>query len=356
MSNILSAAEYELLPLFAEALSQLPGFVVDHHAIENGEPSHDARVELSVAGKPLVLWIKCKREVFPAQARGILWQFRHHIAAASPVTPFVLAQTVTAGARDLLKAEGLGFYDSTGTLFLNAESTYIYIDKGLPPSRLTGERKLFAQRRAQAVHSLLREPSRWFGVTELALAAQISPATASEVLTLLDRLEWTEARGQGPAKQRRVSKPGELLDAWAADFTAAKRSPLQRYFVPKLGTHNQDLALALAFDQSGAQYAISHESAAQRLAPLLTHVGKTRMRAVAGAQLDQALKTLGAQRVEAGWNLGLWEAKESDLQHRERIDSAWHASPLHVYLDLLQSAEGRTKELAEHLRQQRIGF
>lgn len=341
-----------------EALAQVPGFVVESHAIENRDPDYDARVELSVAGRPVVLLIECKREVFPAQARQILWQFRSHLqdGGTSSITPFVLAHAVTAGARELLKAEGLGFYDSTGTLFLPAHGAFVYIDKGLPASRSTGERKLFAQRRSQAVHALLREHTRWFGVNELAQAAEIAPATASEVLSTLDRLEWVQARGQGPSKERQVCEPGKLLDAWAAAFVVAKRSPLQRYFVPKLGTHNQDLAIAETFESSNVQYAISHESAAQRLAPLLTHVGKVRMRVVGGAQLLEAVRKLNAQRVESGWNLGLWEGPEADLQFRDRIESAWHASPIHVYLDLLQSSEGRSKELAEHLRKQRIGF
>jgi len=37
------------------------------------------------------------------------------------------------------------------------------------------------------------------------------------------------------------------------------------------------------------------------------------------------------------------------------VDGLWLASPIHTYLDLVR-AEGRAKELAEHLRRERIGF
>ncbi|MEX3960053.1 hypothetical protein [Trinickia sp. EG282A] len=40
---------------------------------------------------------------------------------------------------------------------------------------------------------------------------------------------------------------------------------------------------------------------------------------------------------------------------RQQDDGVWLASPVQVYLDLLR-AEGRAKEMAEHLRKERIGF
>jgi len=40
---------------------------------------------------------------------------------------------------------------------------------------------------------------------------------------------------------------------------------------------------------------------------------------------------------------------------RERISDAWLASPVQVYLDLLRG-EGRAKEMAEHLRKERLGL
>jgi hypothetical protein len=44
-----------------------------------------------------------------------------------------------------------------------------------------------------------------------------------------------------------------------------------------------------------------------------------------------------------------------DLLSRQRVDGVWLASPIQTYLDLVR-AEGRAKELAEHLRRTRIGF
>jgi hypothetical protein len=54
--------------------------------------------------------------------------------------------------------------------------------------------------------------------------------------------------------------------------------------------------------------------------------------------------------------LGIIEAKsQGDFLFRERERNVWLASPILAYLDLLQS-DGRAKEMAEHLRLERIKF
>jgi len=60
--------------------------------------------------------------------------------------------------------------------------------------------------------------------------------------------------------------------------------------------------------------------------------------------------------VSEGANLAVIEAKSAgDLLFRERVGGVWLASPIQVYLDLLRG-EGRAKEMAEHLRRERVGF
>ena len=44
-----------------------------------------------------------------------------------------------------------------------------------------------------------------------------------------------------------------------------------------------------------------------------------------------------------------------ELLFRELVDGIWLASPVQVYLDLMRG-EGRAREMAKHLRQEKIGF
>jgi len=65
---------------------------------------------------------------------------------------------------------------------------------------------------------------------------------------------------------------------------------------------------------------------------------------------------LGARPVSEGTNLAVIEAKSpGELLFREQVNGVWLASPIQVYLDLVGS-DGRGKEMAEHLRRERIGF
>jgi hypothetical protein len=103
-------------------------------------------------------------------------------------------------------------------------------------------------------------------------------------------------------------------------------------------------------------YAVTHEAAAQRYAPFLSNVSQVRIRLPAGSATEAALGELGVRPVSEGANLVVIDAKSpGDLLFRQRVDGVWLASPIQTYLDLVR-AEGRAKELAEHLRKERIGF
>ena len=74
------------------------------------------------------------------------------------------------------------------------------------------------------------------------------------------------------------------------------------------------------------------------------------------ANADAAIGDLGARFVNEGANLAIIEAKSpGELLFREKVGGLWLASPIQIYLDLLLG-EGRSKEMAEHFRKERIGF
>ena len=130
---------------------------------------------------------------------------------------------------------------------------------------------------------------------------------------------------------------------------------MRRYYVPGLKADALIDRAAETLEARQANYAISHEAAAQRYAPYLSSVGQVRCRVLMAPEVNDALADLGARVVNEGANFAVIEVKSpGDLLFRERIGDAWLASPIHVYLDLLKS-EGRAKEMAEHLRKERIG-
>nr|WP_297388712.1 hypothetical protein [uncultured Roseateles sp.] len=358
-----SLAEQQLIARFVDALRELPEVEADLGAWEPStiERAHDAQVDLHVAGKSFILLIEAKKAVFPRDVRQVIWQFREanlRRPADQGVQPLSLlvAESLSPGAKELLRSERVGYYDSGGSLFLPAPGAYFYIDRPPPKSLTKSVRALFTGRRAQVLHALLAQHQNWFGVTELAQQAMVSPATASQALTELERFDWLVVRGQGPSKERHLREPGTLLDAWAKQLATIRPTPLRRYYVPGAKADALMAQLGQVLDAREVQYAVSHEAAAQRHAPFLSNVSQVRARVLIGANADAAIGDLGARVVSEGANLAIIDAKSpGELLFREQVGGLWLASPIQIYLDLLRG-EGRSKEMAEHFRKERIGF
>jgi len=359
-----SVAEQQLITQFLGALRALPDVraKLDPQPPETGAGrSFDAHVDLSVAGKSFMLQIEAKKKaVYPRDVSHLLWRLlADKYSGAKPdeaPLSLLVAESISPGAKELLREQRVGYYDSGGSLYLPAPGAYLYIDKPPPKTLAKSIRALYSGRRAQVLHALLVRHDDWFGVNDLAQLAMVSPATASQVLSELERFDWAVSRGQGPSKQRHLSEPGALLDVWAQQLALARPLSLQRYYIPDTKADMLLARVSKAFDASAAAYAISHEAAAQRFAPFLSSVSQVRVRLMIDARAEAAIAELDARVVSEGANLAIIEARSpGELLFRERIGDAWLASPVQVYLDLLRG-EGRAKEMAEHLRKERLGF
>ena len=125
------------------------------------EPGHDAEVALHVAGKSIHVLVELKKAVYPRDVRQVLWQVRelaHKRQAGQKddeALAVLVAESISPGAKELLRAERVGYYDSGGSLYLPAPGAYFYIDKPPPKSLARSMRSLFTGRRAQVLQGLL---------------------------------------------------------------------------------------------------------------------------------------------------------------------------------------------------------
>ncbi len=357
--------ERQLLNQLLEALRELPGAHAELDLpVQSVGPDrrHDARVDLSVGGKAVTLLVEAKKVLYPRDVRQALWQLRESAggwpqsADGRQTAPLLAAQSISPGAKELLADKRVGYYDSGGSLFIPADIIYVHVDKPPPKALAKSIRSVFSGRRAQVLHALLMRHGQWIGGKEIAEEAQVSPATASQVLTELERFDWVVSQGRGPGKRRQLREPGALLDAWAKQLSEMRPPAMRRYFVPSLRGEGLLRKVAEVCAANEAEYAITHEAAGQRYAPFLSTVSQVRCRLIAGAAEDGALGALDARLVDQGANLAIIEIKSpGELLFRESVDGIWLASPVQVYLDLMRS-EGRAGEMAGHLRQQKIGF
>jgi hypothetical protein len=352
--------EKDLIGHFLSALQEVPDTTANIASTEvsssNGRA--DALIDAQIGGESVLLLVEAKRSAFPRDVREAVWQLRnylaHHSSAARQIVPMVIAESISPGARSLLRQEHIGYYDTGGSLYVPARGAYLFVDKPIPKRHARSLSALFAGRRAQVLQAMWEDRQGWFGVHAIARRASVSPATASETLIALERREWVISKGSGPAKERRLADPRGLLDAWTAYQTAARPVPLRHYYVP--GPKIDELVhhLDRSSEEHGATYAITGAVAAQAYAPYLSNISQLHCRLSAGAAAEAVLESLEARPVREGWNLGVIESKSAgEFAFRERINDAWFASPLQTYLDLLQGA-GRSKEMAEHLRNERL--
>lgn len=360
-----SPTERALIAHFVDALRELPGIKADlNHrqpVSKHRDRRYDAQVDLHLAGNTFVLLIEARKAVFPRDARQVIWQLRdasleRAADQGQAALSLLVAESISPGAKELLRHERVGYYDSGGSLYLPAPGAYLYIEKPPPKAHAKSVRALFSEKRAQVLHTLLAQHRNWFGVTDLAQQAMVSPATASQVLTELERFDWLEARGQGPTKERHLREPAALLDAWAKQLAVSQLPTLRRYYVPGTKADDLEAQISQVFDAHEVQYAVTYEGAAQRYAPFLSNVLQVRARVLIGANTDAAIADLNARAVSEGANLIIIEAKSpGELLFRGRAGQLWLANDIQIYLDLLRG-EGRAKEMAEHFRKERIGF
>jgi hypothetical protein len=324
--------------------------------------ANDVELEVNVSGTAVAVVVELKKTAFPREVRQLLGKLGERGASIGrgarrgATVHLLAAESIAPGAKQLLRDEGIGYFDSGGSLFLPAKGAYLLLEKPAPKSQARVVRSLFTGRRAQVLQVLLHRPREWVNGKVLAEQAMVSAATVSGTLAALERFDWVVARGKGPAKERNLAEPGALLDAWVAQVAAEPPPLVSRYFVPAASSDQLLERLAQACQASQAGYAVTAEAAAQRYAPWLSSVSQVRCWLLAGAPANAALGALGARPVDEGANLVVHEAKSSgDLLLRERVGGAWLASPVQVYLDLLRG-EGRSREAAAHLRKERIGF
>ncbi|OWT81150.1 hypothetical protein CEY04_05725 [Achromobacter sp. HZ28] len=349
-----------LLRQFLDEIEQLPDAharVVRTKGASSGYDHADAVVDLTIAGKSVRLLVEARKDAYPRDIRQGLWRYSGATDGGAPsVQRLFLAESISSGAKDLLRHERVAYCDSGGSLFLPISGAYIYIDKPLPKVLEKAIGSVFSGRRAQVLHALLTTHQEWFGVVDMANRAQVAPSTVSDVLAELDRFDWLESRGKGPGKERFLREPGALLDEWERQVSTSRAATLHRYYVPGLDAGALIDRLAEVLNVHQASYAVTAEAAAQHYAPFLSVLSQVRARLFPGADVDAALMELDARNVHEGANLVVIETKSTgELLFRQQAGGVWLASPIQVYLDLSRG-EGRAKEMAEHLRRERIGF
>jgi hypothetical protein len=359
--------EHRTPEMLLEGLAAAVGEVTGAPARVSREPTlkeasyrPDAVVDLEHEGHPYRLVVEAKRPLFPRDAREAIWRLRnaltHTVEGGPTVVPILMADSISPGARELLREERVGYFDASGSLFIPARGLYVRIDRPVSRKQARALNNIFAGRRAQVLHAVWVFAGDWFGVHQVAGRAGVSPATASETLIAIERREWVEVRGAGPSKERRLVNPRALLDAWTNHQTSVKPKAIRHFYVRSTSPPDLQRRIDHACEAHDLPYEFTGVTAGQLHAPYLSNISQVFCRIPTRGSMNAVLSSIDARPVKNGWNLGVHEvASDEELRFREQLDGLWVADPLQTYLDLLQ-AGGRAKELAQHLRAEKLEF
>lgn len=333
-------------PEALRALREVPGVDIEPR-LERGGRHVDA--VLRFAGSQVDVAVEFKSRVNAATA----WQVIRD-AVEQPDRPVLLvAEETTAGAREILLAHHVAIIDGLGNahielpgLLLHLQGTKRRPRRGVP-TRLSGKAGVVAQ-------ALLLEPERSWRVTDLAGKARVSPGLAHRVLARLDLEQLTDSEGAGPKRVRRLSSPTALLNLWAEEDRPSPRR--HACFVLARSPRELMIKLSGGFAERQVDYAVTGAGAASLIAPLVTSVPVVDVWISSTADPNEALRAVGGEAVDEGYNVLLLQAKhDTTLAFREQIDSIWVANKLRTYADLLSDPR-RGVEQAKHLRSEVIGF
>lgn len=295
--------------------------------------------------------VETVRNAYPRDVQAAIWrlnEFQISSRERTDIISLVAAESLSPGARDMLRKRGIGYFERNGNLYLRHGNWLVDIENLEPEVARRDVTTLFTEAREMVVHALMVNRHRWLTGGELAEISQTSQYTCSVVLQELERREWSESIGSGRTLRRRLSKPRALLDDWAEHWGTREDERTRWYWFvdqPQLLLSR----LTCEIDKVGVSFpwAFTGTAAANIYAPLLTSTDTTDILVPPGCGKDLAV-ALRLKPAGTGANVTLIERKRTSLQFRDPHPDyplSYFASPFILYLDLLDG-RGRNRELA----------
>ena len=310
----------------------------------------DLLVEVRAGPLEKRLVVEVKRIGEPRFAREAIFQLQAHVKNVPNGYPVLASPYLTESARKMCKEGGVGYFDLAGNVYLRFDN--VLVDRTTPLA-IRQERKtvrsLSSPKVSQAIRALLSQPKRASGVTELAKASGVSPAQAYKVANLLELKGFAR---RDPRRKVVLTKPGELLEAWASSLDF-KRNRTVPAFALERTPETIMKAIAKAADAGKRRYAFTMFAGASLVAPSTRFYDVTFYIADG---LGWWMDRLDLKEVETGSNLQLVVPRDPGVFTDAQVIRGFSiVSNIQLYADLLTNP-ARGREQAEIIRRNKIGF
>src|SRR5438309_2381210 len=299
---------------------------------------HTLVVEVTPLGQP--------RQIRAAVTR--LNDIRRELPGAYPVAGAVYIGPQSAR---ILKSNNLGFVDLSGNCYLAFENVLIEKEgkRNVRPSTRP-LRSLFAPRATRVVRALLSESGRPGRLEELAREGLVSLGHGHNVIKRLEELAWAE---RDDHQRLRLTKPADLLEAWAESYTY-RENEIHSYFAAERISRKFMGEVARAADAAGRRYAFTLNAGASLVA---SHLRLPNVHCYLEGDPDEVASQLGARAAtEAEGTLHLLTPYDSGVFSGVLEKGGLKVTSLpQLYVDLLHY-ERKGPDQAEHLRREAMGF
>jgi len=297
--------------------------------------------------------VEIKKQAYPRDIRQAIWKieaFCQKNINTPDIVPIFVAELISEGAREMLKAHDVGYYELGGTLFIRHKQSIIDIQKPRKRTAKRGSGVLFTEAREMVVHALLQSKGKWLSGEELSEHSGTSAFTVSGVLRELEMREWLEkTREGGRSQRRRLVNPGALLDAWSEATRQRESYAFYGYlFAPDAVGCVRKIESKVSHTGGDICWALTGALPANQATPLLTGVNVAEIIVPLGSA-EQFTQLTGIKRAEKGYNVVVHECSPAALQFIRYENNIPVASNFIQYLSLLDG-KGRNAELAELFR------
>lgn len=295
----------------------------------------------SPRGEQVTYVVEAKLQLTTKNILSAVQQLYGYLADGSGKERALIAtRYLSPRSRQVLKDREVSYVDATGNVRLLAELPGLFIElQGASKDPWPDDiplRSLRGRGAGRAMRALIdTEPP--FGVRELGIKTNVSPATLSRVIDLLERDALIDRDSQGGVMK--VDWMGAIR-RWSQDYELRLSNTVSMFLDPR-GINS----LLKNLSQTKLRYSITSSLATKWFAP----IAPTRMAAIYVENSNEFARELGLRIVDSGANVALIEPYDEVVFERTMVfDDLVISAPSQVAVDLM-TGPGREPSEGEEL-------
>jgi hypothetical protein len=298
----------------------------------------DLVAKVRIGQKLRQIFVEVKNNGQPRVVRSAISQLKMYCNRSPDTYCVFAAPYISPQSAEICINEDIGYMDLAGNCRLSFDGIVI-VQRGNsnPFSEKRDLRSLYSPKAERVIRVLLNNPEKFWRFQLLAEESGVSLGQVSNVKNLLDDREWLITTNDG----FRIKDPESLLTEWTGTYKF-KKNIVRNYYTLK-NPAEIEADLAEECEKGKITYALTGFSGAVRYAPMVRY---QRAMAYIVSELDKIASQLSLKEVSSGANVTLLTPYDERIFYgRQSIDGVQVASPVQVYLDLM-NMKGRGEEAA----------